>query len=135
MSFLSLFFVPYVSSEFWIQAFELPLPQQMLPTAEQGDSLPPLNLLWSLLGVMQRGSRNLNACSVGLSNSEGKEQERSRCSASFWKLHPFQSSQATKSPVICWSLAHGCGLAEPEHWGSSVVAVGEVEGSFPVVGL
>lgn len=57
---MSPLYVPYVSSEFWIQAFELPLPQRMVPPAGHGDSLPPLNPPRSLLGVRQRGSRHLS---------------------------------------------------------------------------
>lgn len=73
----------------------------------------------------------LGACSVGFGNSEGKEWKRSQCSASFRKLCPSQFSQAIKSAMVSWSLAHSCGLAELGHWGSSVVAAGITEGGFP----
>ena len=132
---MSPLYIPYVSSEFWIQAFELPLLQQMVPTAEQGNSLPPLNPPRALLGVGQGGSRNLNVrwmLAVWASVSQREKNRKGLGSASLWKLHPFQFFQATKSLVIHWSLAHGCGPAEPGHWGSSVVAVGVMEGSFPV---
>lgn len=54
-----LFMTLIVSSKFWVQVFELPLPQQRVWRAEQGYLLLPLNTPLSLLAIRQRGSWNL----------------------------------------------------------------------------
>lgn len=56
MSFMFSLYNPYVSSDFWVQVFELPLPQQMVPRAEQGHSLLPLNAPHALSWLRQVGS-------------------------------------------------------------------------------
>lgn len=132
MSFMSLLYDPYVSSKFWVQVFELPLPQQLVSRAEQGDSLLPLYAPRSLLAVGQMGSWNLmctGCLQCGPQELGGRRVDW--YSACFWTLRHFQFSPALNPR---WRPAHGCGPAELRLWGSWALAGDVMEHSFAVVG-